>query len=159
MRLPLFRSPSRLALPTLNLLLALLAGLSFAYWGWLLWQGTRAPRVAPAESASPAASTATAAPAIAAHLFAPAVASGNAAQARGDFKLAGTFAGQKNRPGYAIIVGADGKPASFARGAEVAPGVVLQEIAADHVLLRRDGNSEKLELPSKGGANLIVPVR
>lgn len=159
--MPIIRLPRRLslaplALPALNSLLALAAGLCLAYWAWQAWASAQAAGTPSVGLPMPVVASVSAAPAVAAHFFSPAT--GEAAKARGDFRLVGTFAGARGRPGVAIIVGSDGRPASFPKGAEIAPGVVLQEIAADHVLLGRDGVSEKLELPAKSSANLIVPV-
>lgn len=62
-----------------------------------------------------------------------------------NFKLHGVFAAPGTRPALAIL-NVDGQDQAVARGAEVQPGVVLGEVAADHVLLVNQGVTERLDL-------------
>jgi general secretion pathway protein C len=50
--------------------------------------------------------------------------------------------------GSAIVAGPDGRQASFAVGSEVAPGVTLASIAADHVVLSSGGRRSSLHFPA-----------
>jgi len=49
--------------------------------------------------------------------------------------------------GSAIIRASDGREASFLVGEEVEPGLVLREVAADHVILARGGARQRLGFP------------
>lgn len=49
--------------------------------------------------------------------------------------------------GSAIIRASDGREASFLVGEEVEPGLVLREVAADHVILTRGGARQRLGFP------------
>ncbi|HYG27393.1 MAG TPA: type II secretion system protein N [Caulobacteraceae bacterium] len=53
--------------------------------------------------------------------------------------------------GSAIIAGPDGRQNSVGVGEEVSPGVRLQAVAADHVVLSRGGAATQLHFP-EGGA-------
>jgi general secretion pathway protein C len=75
---------------------------------------------------------------------APAAMSEAAAQA---FRLYGVRAGGGGA-GSAIIGGPDGSQASFAVGDEVAPGVRLDSVADDHVVLARGGARTSLYFPT-----------
>ena len=56
----------------------------------------------------------------------------------------------------AIIARDDGQTASFAIGDAVAPGQILTSIAADHVLLDLDGQSQRLDFPTQALAVAIT---
>lgn len=63
------------------------------------------------------------------------------------FRLYGVRAGGAGA-GSAIIGGPDGAQASFAVGDEVAPGVRLDSVAEDHVVLARGGARTSLFFPT-----------
>jgi len=73
-----------------------------------------------------------------------------------NFKLLGVFATQEQKGTAAIINTGDPKNKAVRAGEEVAPGIVLDTVFADHVLLRRQGVTERLNLDRKGG-NLLAP--
>lgn len=152
---------SRKMLLAANFVLAAAGGLCAAYWLWAAWTAYGGSTAAAKRNASQPTVTAdaraTAAQAVNAHLFGRAGKSGEAggqAVTTLNLKLVGTFSGWRSKPGYALIANDSGKPAPFSRGAEVSRGVVLGEIAADHVTLLRNGVTERLNLSSKSDLKL-----
>lgn len=76
--------------------------------------------------------------------------SGNAPAPTGiAIRLLGVVAAAEGREGYAIVV-LDGRQIVATReGQEIAPGIGLAEVAADHVVLERNGVRETLAWPEK----------
>jgi len=73
---------------------------------------------------------------------------------RHDVQLAGVLATLPNGRGWAVLQ-LEGKPhqvAVAASGAEILPGVVLDQVLADHVVVRRQGNRERIELARRVSA-------
>lgn len=66
-------------------------------------------------------------------------------QGGGEFRLFGVRAGGGG--GSAIIAGPDGVQKAFAVGEQVADGVILASVAADHVELSRNGARSTLSFP------------
>lgn len=67
-------------------------------------------------------------------------------------RLLGVIAAAEGREAYAIVV-LDGKQIIAARkGKEIVPGLLLAEVAADHVVLDRNGVRESLAWPEKAAA-------
>lgn len=60
--------------------------------------------------------------------------------------------------GAAILSAGDGPQAAFRVGDEVAPGIVLQAVAADHALLRTAGGERRLELDAAPAPASARPV-
>ncbi len=74
-------------------------------------------------------------------------------------KLFGTRIDEAMGRGSAIIAGPDGVQNSIAVGEEIIPGVVLKEVAFDHVVIERGGVREDLFLDqSAGGTAPPTPV-
>ena len=74
-------------------------------------------------------------------------------------KLHGIVAAAGGRRGYAVMQ-LDAKEILAVReGADVAPGVRLVEVHADHVVLERNGARETLAWPEKVGANRDRPAQ
>lgn len=71
--------------------------------------------------------------------------------------LFGIRANQSSGGGSAIIAGEDGIQNSFAVGEEVAPGVILDAVAFDHVILSRGGVKESLYLDQSVPAETVSP--
>lgn len=71
--------------------------------------------------------------------------------------LFGVRANESSGGGSAIIAGADGIQNSFAVGEEVAPGVTLDSVAFDHVILSRGGVKESLYLDQSVPAETVSP--
>ncbi|WBH16287.1 type II secretion system protein N [Sphingomonas radiodurans] len=67
-------------------------------------------------------------------------------------KLFGTRIDEAMGRGSAILAGPDGVQKSIAVGEEIIPGVVLKEVAFDHVSIERGGVREDLFLDQSGGA-------
>ena len=71
---------------------------------------------------------------------------------RHDVQLAGVLATSPNGRGWAVLQ-LEGKPHQVAAsGAEILPGVVLDQVLADHVVVRRQGNRERIELARRVSA-------
>lgn len=64
-------------------------------------------------------------------------------------KLFGTFSGSRKTPEYALIGIDGGRALPFSKGAEVVPGMRVEAVAIDHVLIIRAGVTERLNLPSR----------
>ena len=71
--------------------------------------------------------------------------------------LFGVRANESSGGGSAIIAGEDGIQNSFAVGEEVAPGVTLDAVAFDHVILSRGGVKESLYLDQSVPAETVSP--
>jgi general secretion pathway protein C len=68
------------------------------------------------------------------------------------------FGVRVGRTGSAIIAGADGRQAAYRVGEEVAPGVILQSVAGDHVVLSANGRRTSLFFPVPvAGASGVLP--
>lgn len=75
----------------------------------------------------------------------------SAAAASAEFQLFGVRS--DGRGGGSAIIGApDGRQGSFLVGEDVAPGLVLQAVGADHAILSRGGAKVRLEFASPGPA-------
>jgi general secretion pathway protein C len=72
--------------------------------------------------------------------------------------LAGIVAQDDPKLGYAIIVDANGSQHVYAVGAQVAPGVTVDAVYADRVLLSRGGALETLRLPRAGSDVAAAPM-
>lgn len=80
-----------------------------------------------------------------------------AAPTRLNLRLLGLYAAHAGRS-YAVL-SLDGKRGELAaQGGEVAPGIVLERVARDHVMIRRQGQLERVDFPAgaAGGFNLEV---
>jgi general secretion pathway protein C len=72
--------------------------------------------------------------------------------------LFGVRANESSGGGSAIIAGDDGIQNSFGVGEEVAPGVTLDSVAFDHVILSRGGVKESLYLDQSVPAETVSPT-
>ena len=72
-------------------------------------------------------------------------------------KLFGTRIDEAMGRGSAIIAGPDGVQNSIAVGEEIIPGVVLKEVAFDHVVIERGGAREDLFLDQSAGDTTPPP--
>ncbi len=134
----------------LNLLLLLVLAALLAHWTWhfaapvpsLATNGTRADIELGAQLAS----------LHAAHLFG--VAQGQAGEGVEratslNLKLRGVFAARSGQPAMAIV-GVDGQDQAVALGHEIIPGVMLDSVAPDHLVLLNRGVRERLDLDVVG---------
>jgi general secretion pathway protein C len=69
--------------------------------------------------------------------------------------LFGIRANESSGAGSAIIAGEDGVQNSYAVGEEVAPGVILDSVAFDHIILSRGGVKESLYLDQSVPAETV----
>lgn len=139
------RLPVPVTVATFGAITALSA--SMAYWGMQLFKEQQRPIAAVAQQAPPEPSI-EAAKGLFGGDVAVAVAS--------NFQLKGVVAAINGRHSVAIIA-ADGQPPkAYPVGAEVAPGVKVQEVAPQYVVLTEGGIPKRIELPadapSGGGA-------
>lgn len=141
---------------------ALVVGAALLIWiasklVWLLLQWSE-PLPEPLPQLAPTASSSAPAPSLSRwHLFGnPAPLEDNrnlAADAPAtqlQLTLLGVWAGKDPRRGRAIIADAAGVESSLAVGREVAPGVVLDQVLRDRVVLSRGGINEVLMLSREG---------
>jgi general secretion pathway protein C len=130
---------------------------------WLLLQWNEPlpeplPNLAPAQRTAPAASLSKW------HLFGNAApledhrALANAPATQLDLKLLGVWAGRDPRRGRAIIADAAGVESSVAVGREVVPGVVLDQVLRDRVVLLRGGAPEVLHLSRDAAVSTTAPA-
>lgn len=125
--------------------LAVLALAAWMAWHWYGVFTSSGEAAAPVRSPAPDVQAA-AAQALAAPLFGQAGAGGAGATAAGpgDIKLRGVFAGTG---GLQAAIVNTGKEDSFvALSGEIAPGIVLQEVHATHIIVSRNGLAERVEL-------------
>ncbi len=134
----------------LNLLLLLGLAALLAHWTWrfaaplppLAANGTRADIELDTQLASLRA----------AHLFGAAQGQSGAAAEQTtslNLRLRGVFAALGGQPAMAIV-GVDGQDQAVATGHEVMPGVVLDSVAPDHLILLNRGVRERLDLDAVG---------
>jgi general secretion pathway protein C len=71
--------------------------------------------------------------------------------------LFGTRVDEASGRGAAIIAGPDNLQTSYAVGDEILPGVRLESVAYDHVVISRGGASESLFLDQSGAAPVVTP--
>jgi general secretion pathway protein C len=69
--------------------------------------------------------------------------------------LFGTRMNENSGSGSAILAGADGVQQSYLVGEEVMPGVLLSQVAFDHVVLTRNGQKESLFLDQSVPAETV----
>lgn len=144
------RRSSRRGLPLLNLLLLLALAALLAHWTWRF--AAPLPPPPPPAGGGDVRSGNDLDTLRAAGLFGGKAATTAAAEAPTalDIKLQGVFAAPPGRRAMAVVSTAGGEQA-VARGEEIQPGVVLEEVAADHVILLNRGLRERLDLETPGG--------
>jgi general secretion pathway protein C len=145
-------NPAQAALSLVLTLAALgLLAVVLAYWTWAWLAPTPEPRLpvnAVADNQVGAAGT----------LFGIAPARAAVAAPTGiAIRLLGVVAAAAGHAGYALLQ-LDAKPMLAVReGAEFAPGVVLQQVASDHIVLERAGVRETQALPQPS-APMLAPA-
>jgi general secretion pathway protein C len=130
----------------LTLVAVALLGAVLAYWTW----GWFAPRAEPRMEATTAQSGSVAS---AGALF------GNVPRNQADaaptgiaIKLLGVVAASGGRRGYAVVQLEAKQILAVHEGEDLAPGIRLAEVHADHVILERNGVRETLAWPERKGA-------
>ena len=137
-------------MPLLELLLIIALGISLAHWTWV----ALTPRAIGASALAGQLEAQRSAPAIKRNLF------GVAQEAKASnvvdaaptsrIKLLGVMARDNKGGGRAIFALETGKPATVEAGSQIAPGLVLREVHADHVLVARSGLIERMRLDRRG---------
>ena len=120
--------------------LALLGAL-LAYWSWTWLGPAPAPR-------APSAATAAISASAAGGLFGT-VKQGATAAGPGAIRLVGVVADSAEKRGHAVLRLEGKHTVAVLQGEEVAPGLSLAEVHADHVVLERNGARESLAWPEK----------
>ena len=141
------RWPDALTLLALALLCWVLAR-----WTWVLL--APAPPLPPPASPAPIDLQAALDEVLRARLFSgqPAAEPPVAAAAPRDLQLAGILATAPRGGGWAVLqVGSKAQQVAVA-GSEIAPGIVLDQVFADHVVVRRHGNRERIDLSRRVAA-------
>ncbi len=122
-----------------------LLGLVLAYWTWV-WL---APRPEPRAQA-PAYAYGGGRAEAAAGLFGSVQGDQSSAAPSGiAIKLLGVVAASGGRRGYAVMEFEPRQIIAVRGGADIAPGIRLAEVYADHVVLERNGRRETLAWPEK----------
>lgn len=143
---------------------ALIAALALGAWlgaGWFVYLTT--PPVVPAAPSRENVTIAAAAQAVTdAHLFGAAPAAGGIAVSTLNVKLRGVFTGSGGAPGYAIL-NTGGRDEAASVGAEISPGVALESVHAMHIVLKRNGVFERVNLEERpvlavAGSRPVPPV-
>ncbi len=150
------RRTLRHGLPAINLLLLLTLAALLAHWTWRF--------AAPQPVQPPAAGPGDARVDDGLHrlraagLFGGRVAAGTQGEAPTalGLKLHGVFAAPEGRPAVALL-SAEGVEQAVVRGDEIQPGVVLEAVAADHVILLNRGVRERLDLETLGAPMAPTP--
>jgi general secretion pathway protein C len=140
----------KLSILLLNLALIALLGWQLAQWTWLFFT-PKLPVSAPTTRAAPNPDTLLET-IRSAQLFGSAgtgVQSSAATNTPLNIKLTGVFAASGRQPAAAIIDTGEKNKSVFASGDAVLPDVVLEEVHADHVILKRGGARERLALERK----------
>ena len=128
---------------SLTLLAVALLGAVLAYWTWAWF----APRPAARMEAAAAQGASLGA---AATIFGKAPRRETAAAPTGlAIKLLGVVAAAGGRRGYGVVQLEGKSILAVHEGEDVAPGIRLAEVLADHVILERNGVREKLAWPEK----------
>lgn len=135
----------------LNLILVVLLCWQLAQWTWLFI----APNTPQAVAEKPVPNPEQMLEALrSAHLFGIAADNGNFAGASSvtplNLKLSGVFAATGKLPAVAIINVENKGDLPFTNGDTILPGVTLEQVNPDHIILRRSGVTEKLLLEQKG---------
>ena len=138
--------------PLLELALIAALGVSLAHWTWV----ALAPRAVAASALADPAGVERGVPLLRRNLF------GAAQETRGSLvfdaspasriKLLGVLARGAAGSGRAIFALETGKAKTVEAGSQVAPGLVLKEVHADHVLVARDGALERIKLERRAAA-------
>lgn len=130
---------------SLTLLAVALLGAILAYWTWAWF----APRAEPRMEASAVQSGSVAS---AGGLFGN-VPRGQAAAPTGiAIRLLGVVAASGGRRGYAVVQLEGKQILAVQEGEDIAPGIRLAEVDADHVMLERNGVRETLAWPQRPAA-------
>lgn len=128
-----------------------LLGLVLAYWTWVWLAPSPEPRAQPRSDPVSSAASANS-------LFGIVPRGQNTASPTGiAIKLFGVVAATGGRRGYAVVHLEPRLNIAVHEGEDIAPGIRLAEVHADHVILERNGVRETLTWPEKKTA-AMAPV-
>jgi len=127
----------------LTLATVALLGAVLAYWTWAWFAPRAEPRLEPAAAQSGSVASAGAVFGTVPRNQAAAAPTGIA------IKLLGVVAASGGRRGYAVVQLEAKQILAVHEGEDVAPGIRLAEVHADHVMLERNGVRETLAWPEK----------
>ncbi|MHB8667860.1 MAG: type II secretion system protein N [Burkholderiales bacterium] len=130
---------------SLTLAAVALLGAVLAYWTWAWFAPRAEPRMEP--SALQSGSVASAG-----GLFGTVPRSQAAAPTGIAIKLLGVVAASGGRRGYAVVQLEGKQILAVHEGEDIAPGIRLAEVDADHVILERNGVRETLAWPQRPGS-------
>lgn len=134
------------ALPALALLtLLVVGGVLAARWFWYLATPAETPTAPPRGRIQLGAAAATL---VDAHLFGAAPSGSGERVTNLNVKLKGVFASGSDAPAFAIL-NTGGKDEAARAGREIVPGVVLESVYPEHVVLRRNGALERVNLEER----------
>ena len=133
------------AVSLLTLAAVALLGAVLAYWTWAWFAPRAEPRLAAAAAQSGSAASAGAIFGTVPRKQAAAAPTGIA------IKLFGVVAAAEGRRGYAVMQLEGKQILAVLEGEDIAPGVRLAEVLANHVILERSGARETLALPERKG--------
>lgn len=129
---------------------SLVAALALGAWlgaGWFVYFTT--PPVVPGSPQRDRVTIAAATQTVAgAHVFGDAAVAGGMAVSTLNVKLRGVFAGTGGAPGYAIV-NTGGRDQAASAGTEISPGVALESVHARHIVLKRNGVFERVNLEER----------
>ena len=124
----------------------MLLGFVLAYWTWALLAPRPEPRAQAAQEPGSSVASANS-------LFGSVQGNGRIAAPTGiAIKLLGVVAASGGRRGYAVVQLEAKQILAVREGEDIAPGVRLAEVHADHVVLERDGLRETLAWPTKSSS-------
>lgn len=127
----------------LNSVLLVLAAIMCAHWFWIF-----AAPVVTASIEAPLAEAARSAALIQrAHLFGATANAPQVAAVRTDLALRGIYASRDG--GMAVIALDRGRMVTVRAGEEIAPGIKLERVLRDHVLVNQGGITQRIELPQR----------
>jgi len=123
-------------------------GVVLAYWSWVWFAPSAAPR---APAAVQLAGRASAAGGLFGVALQGSGATAAAAAGAGALRLMGVMAAAGGQGGQAVLR-LDGKRSlAVLEGEDIVPGLRLAEVHVDHIVLERNGVRETLALPEKSG--------
>ena len=139
----------------LNGALLVLAAVVCAHWFWIF-----AAPVVTAPIENPVAEVGRPAALIQrAHLFGASANAQQVAPVRTDLVLRGIYASRDG--GMAVIALGPGRMVTVRAGEEIAPGIKLERVLRDHVLVNQGGVTQRIELPQRQrlDASPVAPQR
>lgn len=146
----------------LNILLVSVLAIFMAYWSWQIWLLST-----PAEDATPEVAAETivspsfqpSAAGLRTHWFDGGADDKGPSKSPSSLRLIGLFSASDGRPSHAMISANGAAAQTLPVGARLASGEKVEKIYPDHLVLSRDGVTERLDLDRKPDVQgLILPL-